>query len=547
MTRKADDKLGKVFSFDTEKPGDNGAATAQRDETFSIPAFLRREAKAKEPETVPLWADDDFARIAATAEPPAPVDDESTSNPPEASGAPPEMEEEAPPVSSPVVQEENPPPSTVEMRPALEREPEIDVAVPMVAEISAAEAEPAQIPEREESAPSLRVEEPVQIETMADNGSTTAPAEIISVESVAAVAETAATHSEPVTRPQAESAEICIAPVAAPGDAVEKKTEPHLFFVKSRIGVSPPETAEWGFERREPRLGSIEPSGEMPMRALWRGEDFRADVPADDGDDGDDRRWRLGPALDARDIDTFDAPAAGDAEWEREEKGNPFRWVLLAIAVAAGGYAVAHQLDTGGSLTASLPLMKAQDHVAALAPSTAPAVPAAISTPPASAPAAPAIASETVSRFVPPAKTAPAASASKPTAIQKNEPQKKVARAEDTIRPRSEAPRETATPVTLAPGPQTLSTVPAVQTRGEAAATGELVLDVQQRLTRLGYANVPLNGRLDAGTRAAIMSFQRNSGLGMTGLIDPTLLDNLRHTSPVGMRLVKGPEAIAPR
>jgi peptidoglycan hydrolase-like protein with peptidoglycan-binding domain len=117
----------------------------------------------------------------------------------------------------------------------------------------------------------------------------------------------------------------------------------------------------------------------------------------------------------------------------------------------------------------------------------------------------------------------------------------------DEITPRAlQAHAEPSAPVTLAPGPRTLS---ASNTASSASVTasGELVLDIQQRLAALGYPDVPLNGQLGTSTRSAIMAFQRNSGLPMTGSIDSELLNRLRRTSPAAMRLVKGPEAIVPR
>lgn len=195
------------------------------------------------------------------------------------------------------------------------------------------------------------------------------------------------------------------------------------------------------------------------------------------------------------------------------------------LAVALGGYAVADQIDTkpGNGQLSSGPEM------AAVAPVASPSPPARPATAPTVKPAPMKTANVKTNPAVNPASST--AGTASPT---------RTARVETPSEPR-DAPA----PVVLAPGPRPL-TIPAVETNGQATASGELILDVQQRLVKLGYSTVPLNGRLDAATRQALMSFQRDAGLPMTGVTDTRTLGHLRRVSQVDLRLVKGPQAITP-
>jgi len=101
-------------------------------------------------------------------------------------------------------------------------------------------------------------------------------------------------------------------------------------------------------------------------------------------------------------------------------------------------------------------------------------------------------------------------------------------------------------PVTLAPGPHMLDANPAIPASLPAApANGDLVFEVQSKLTRLGYAPGPADGALTPRTRRAIMHFQNDAGLQPTGEIDSELLRRLRTTRQVDLRFDRGPAPVA--
>jgi hypothetical protein len=64
-------------------------------------------------------------------------------------------------------------------------------------------------------------------------------------------------------------------------------------------------------------------------------------------------------------------------------------------------------------------------------------------------------------------------------------------------------------------------------TTSYVAESGSLVADIQRQLTREGYDPGPIDGVMGGQTRAAIMAFQRDNGLWVTGRIDSKLLDQL--------------------
>jgi Putative peptidoglycan binding domain len=64
-------------------------------------------------------------------------------------------------------------------------------------------------------------------------------------------------------------------------------------------------------------------------------------------------------------------------------------------------------------------------------------------------------------------------------------------------------------------------------TTGYVATSGSLVVDVQRELAREGYDPGPIDGVMGGQTRGAIMAFQRDNGLMVTGRIDSKLLDQL--------------------
>lgn len=468
MANEKNDKPGSIFSFAPSEDHEE-----RRDDTFTIPSFLRRHVKGAKteakPQTEPTWKDDDFARIAATAEEPQ--------------------------AAKPVVEE-----------PTNETTPEPESA-------------PAAI----EDVPPVAVAAPVPDQTP-DNPEQTIAAQPESTPPLAAplLSGTPFKDIRPILRDASEKYvsenEAAHRLLSAP---FPPATPDILLRPKSEIRVDAKEQpAE--FERVEPRLSSI--------------------AHVEDADVS--QRWHLGPAVPAED-GLYDGADLKASDWNDEEpaqRRSIVRWALLAFVVAAGGYALAHKLDRSGDMAALWPTSP-RDELAALSPASPSTLPPAATVAPSPAPAA--------ATAVPaqPTTTATATTIvpdTKPAAIPviKAEPPAKVE--PEAIAPRSvQARAEPSAPVTLAPGPRTLSASSAV--RSDVTAAGELVLDIQQRLTALGYSNVPLGGQLDTPTRSAIMAFQRNSGLPMTGSIDSELLNRLRETSPASMRLVKGPDAITPR
>jgi hypothetical protein len=64
-------------------------------------------------------------------------------------------------------------------------------------------------------------------------------------------------------------------------------------------------------------------------------------------------------------------------------------------------------------------------------------------------------------------------------------------------------------------------------TTSYVGTSGSLVVDVQRELAREGYDPGPIDGVMGGQTRGAIMAFQRDNGLMVTGRIDSKLLDQL--------------------
>jgi peptidoglycan hydrolase-like protein with peptidoglycan-binding domain len=63
---------------------------------------------------------------------------------------------------------------------------------------------------------------------------------------------------------------------------------------------------------------------------------------------------------------------------------------------------------------------------------------------------------------------------------------------------------------------------------GSVAAGRQLVREIQQRLTDLGYAPGPVDGLFGGKTRSAIQAFQRAQGLQPDGQATPQLLEVLK-------------------
>jgi len=58
-------------------------------------------------------------------------------------------------------------------------------------------------------------------------------------------------------------------------------------------------------------------------------------------------------------------------------------------------------------------------------------------------------------------------------------------------------------------------------------AASSTAIEVQQALAELGYYDGPIDGVIGPGTRDAIASFQSDSGLPVSGLIDEELMASL--------------------
>ena len=54
------------------------------------------------------------------------------------------------------------------------------------------------------------------------------------------------------------------------------------------------------------------------------------------------------------------------------------------------------------------------------------------------------------------------------------------------------------------------------------------VMTAQRLLTALGYYNGPVDGRMGAQTRSAVMQFEGNQGLPQTGVITPSIVSRMR-------------------
>jgi hypothetical protein len=460
MADDRQDELGKVFSFEAVTPAEANCGgkeeSREPDEPFTIPAFLRRTAKKTEqPQVTPIWRDDDFARIAATAETPkrdeacvqaaqAPSADADTpaetASKPDAANAQTldaeRLDAETPDDTASVVPVESDagtPPSAVDER-----------------EISAS-------PTCEETAIATArdtMEPPPAGDAASDVTAASSPSEISHPDLGGAPLPTQAPRllEEPVPShgPHALDGRF----VSEPIRVAEARTFRPLTAERFEAAETEP-APEW--ERVEPRFGPVGARKEpVRRRSPWQGKDF----PAPQIEMDDSARWRLGPALDgAEEIEAFsDDPHK--AMWMREDGPRPLRWVLLAFIVAAGGYAIAHQLDNPETVAALLPSIQKESGV--FGPSSE--VPAKAVSPAAgplasASPTASASSTPTIVPTVPAPK--PAASVERKAPVR----QDKVAQADEPARPveQSDDRARTAAPVTLAPGPHPLSASPATQ------------------------------------------------------------------------------------
>lgn len=68
----------------------------------------------------------------------------------------------------------------------------------------------------------------------------------------------------------------------------------------------------------------------------------------------------------------------------------------------------------------------------------------------------------------------------------------------------------------------------------ELGDVGPDVTDLQRRLSNLGYYQGPIDGDFGAGTRDAVIQFQRQNGLAPDGIAGPLTLSTLTSASPIG-------------
>ncbi|MCE9650967.1 MAG: hypothetical protein K8R18_15210 [Parvibaculum sp.] len=475
MADERQDELGKVFSFETVAPVEADGRSREEDhkpdEPFTIPAFLRRTAKKTEqPQVTPVWHDDDFARIAATAE--TPKRDEASANSAQAESAdadartaetvpaPETAKAETSDITASVAPVESTPPAAIDESemPFSSMDEETVVA-------TVAERPPSEIFSLDANADPVPTEAPSlsAFENSSDeredsseerSGEKTSPAAMLP-EEPRLPEEPQLTGSRPLPeepRPLEEPLLFGRRFVPEPPRMAERQT-----FRSLKASRSEPEKMETEpkFERVEPRFGPVGAS-EAPVqrRSPWQGKDFSVQTEMDDA-----RRWRLGPALDAVEIEAFSDDPHNTA-WMREDRPHRLRWVLLAFIVAAGGYATAHQLDNPETVAALLPSMQDESGAFGLSSGVS-----AKSAPPAEAslasapPATPSASTPTI---------VPAVPAAKPAAIVDRVPparQDKVAQADEPTRraeERDDRDRK-AVPVTLAPGPHPLSAGSAAQ------------------------------------------------------------------------------------
>lgn len=66
---------------------------------------------------------------------------------------------------------------------------------------------------------------------------------------------------------------------------------------------------------------------------------------------------------------------------------------------------------------------------------------------------------------------------------------------------------------------------------GDLSADRSVVIDLQQRLTKLGYDVGPADGRMGPKTRAAVRSYQKKTGVAPDGRLTASLMDRIRADS----------------
>lgn len=79
---------------------------------------------------------------------------------------------------------------------------------------------------------------------------------------------------------------------------------------------------------------------------------------------------------------------------------------------------------------------------------------------------------------------------------------------------------------------RTGETAPAAAAGNDFSADRSAVIDLQQRLNKLGYDAGPADGQMGPKTRAAIQSYQKKAGVTPDGRLTASLMDRIRADSP---------------
>ena len=76
------------------------------------------------------------------------------------------------------------------------------------------------------------------------------------------------------------------------------------------------------------------------------------------------------------------------------------------------------------------------------------------------------------------------------------------------------------------------------QRRNQAAPTRAEIREAERLLSQLGYWTSPIDGHLNAGSRSALIAFQKWEGRAVTGKLTPAELDAIRAATPPQAREV---------
>lgn len=522
------------------------------DETGAFPSFAA-DAPTPEKDRALPWDDSDFARISqivtrSAPPPPATEEEETTAEPAgdEAVSAAPVADETSgrAPLSEARAVAPEPAPDPVEMVPqdvpaAALATPEPEVTPPardiLSLQMPVEATPPAFV---EEPAPNIAEAEAAPLAT--EGPRREEPAFAASASPFRASAE----PSGPVERfprlirlkgAQAMAERVIPRKVSSSYDA-EERAEPR--FARS-------ERAEPAFEAEQARAFDADPGSRDSG-------DWDRIPPRFERDEEEEEFRGFVPEPMVSDI-------VGGKAW-REERGFPLRWIVVVVVALGFGYAAFEALQplspSGGERPqvaslqppASVPAAPASAAAVAKTPAESPIVPG-----PKTAPA--------VKREVAAAKPAPTTPAASARPAPREE---EIAKLEEAQRPplkreideppsvqvpsrptvqTNEAP---SAPVTLAPGPRNLAASAPLPASAEATASGDLVMEAQLRLAALGYGPGPANGYLTPTTRDALLRFQHDAGLPLTGEIDSRTWAKLDDTQPSEMRLVRGPAPVAP-